>query len=94
MYQNALNKLKKEFYTTQYTINAHDCFQLLSSVLPTNNLEYWATVKQIVLEHCVIVLKHYNLIEKNATYKYHYPNHDAKKGNINNSDALNSFLED
>ncbi|MES2379872.1 MAG: hypothetical protein V4538_02450 [Bacteroidota bacterium] len=93
MYNNAENKLKQKFYTCQYTFNPTDCFLLLSSILPTNNLEFNATVKEVILEHCVTVLKHYDLIDRNATFKPVIPNLEIT-GYINPSTTINDFLND
>jgi hypothetical protein len=92
MYSNALNKLEKEFYTCKYTFQPTQCFTLLCSILPTNNNEYTAKIKELVLEHCVTVLKHYSLIDANATFKPVLPELEIK-GYINPSTTINDFLE-
>lgn len=92
MYSNVKNQLEKEFYTCQYTIQPTQCFTLLCSILPTNNNEYYAKIKELVLDHCVTILKHYQLIDANATFKPALPDLEIK-GFINTSTTINDFLE-
>lgn len=92
MYSNVKNQLEKEFYTCQYTIQPTQCFTLLCSILPTNNNEYYAKIKELVLEHCVVILKHYGLIDANATFKPALPELEIT-GYINPSTTINDFLQ-
>jgi hypothetical protein len=92
MYNNAKNKLEKEFYTCKYTFNPTECFTLFSSILPTDNNEYLAKIKELLLEYCVTVLKHYGYIDVNATFKPALPELEIT-GYINPSTTLNDFLQ-
>jgi hypothetical protein len=85
---NAINKAAKGKYTHQYMLSPTDCFYLLSSILPTNNLTYYAKVKTTILEYCIILLKHYGLICENATFKPALPNLTLPKIHTNEFEIL------
>lgn len=90
MYNNVKNRLEKEFYTCKYKLQPIQCFTLLCSILPTNNNEYTAKIKELVLEYCITVLKYYNLILQSATFKPVLPELEIT-GYINPSTTLNDF---
>jgi hypothetical protein len=92
MYNNVKNKLEKEFYTCNYKLQPIQCFTLLCSILPTNNNEYTAKIKELVLEYCITVLKYYNLILQSATFKPVLPELEIT-GYINPSTTINDFLQ-
>lgn len=85
-------QLKKEFYTCKFYIQVSECFTLLCSILPTNNIEYLAKIKELVLEHCVTVLKYYGYIDANATFKPALPELEPKEY-FNPSTTINDFLQ-
>lgn len=85
---NIENRLTKGKYTHQYMLSPTGCFFLLSSILPTNNLTYYAKVKTTVLEYCITLLKHYGLICENATFKPALPNLTLPKIHTNEFEIL------
>lgn len=87
-------KSKPLLHRIQIELTPTQALVFVTSIIPENNLSFYGTVKQIVIDYCIEILKLVNAIPNNPTYR---PSENLAPGTktpfINKSTSINDYLQ-
>ena len=92
LYNDILVNLQNPKYKYDYRLDLTHALQLLCSILPCDNKEFYLKVKNMVLAHCVDVLKFHDIINDNVCYNPPLPNLEPRPFH-NLSTSIQDYFE-
>ena len=69
LHDDTIVNLQNVKYNYRYSLDLTHALQLLCSILPCDNIQFNVEVKNMVLAHCVDVLKYHQVIDDNVCFK-------------------------